>query len=133
VGLSQKWTWDRWGLDMSKFLSEIMDDLRFIKSHSLQPDWYKVFKIFLLLGVLIGYGYFFGIRKTIVFFVVFMILALLVHVVYRVKTNKWQQSWLDFVVVEENNEIRAESIGKFYYAAILLNAILSLVISQVIA
>jgi len=118
---------------MSKFLSEIMDDLRFIKSHSLQPDWYKVFKIFLLLGVLIGYGYFFGIRKTIVFFVVFMILALLVHVVYRVKTNKWQQSWLDFVVVEENNEIRAESIGKFYYAAILLNAILSLVISQVIA
>jgi hypothetical protein len=36
-------------------------------------------------------------------------------------------------VIEENNEIKAESIGKFYYMAIIVNAILSLVISQLLA
>lgn len=116
---------------MNKLLEEIKYDLRYIKSHSLQPKWYKALKIFILLGFLMGYWRVFGLTKTIVFFVAFIFLSFLVHLLYRTKTNKFKQSWLDFIVVEENNEIKGKSIGKFYYLAILLNTILSLAISQV--
>ena len=117
---------------MMKLLNEIKDDVSFIKSHTMQPKWYKILKIFILLGFLAGYWYLFGTIKTGIFFAVFMVLSLLVHVVYRVKTNKWKRNWLDFVVVEEAGEIKAKSIGKFYYSAVVINAVLSLVISQVI-
>jgi hypothetical protein len=117
---------------MSKVINEIKHDLSFIKSHTLQPKWYKVLKIFIVLGFLVGYFYLFGMLKTILFFAVFIFLSLIVHLIYRVKTNKWTRSWLDFVVVEENNEIKAESIGKFYYMAIVVNAMISLFISQVL-
>jgi hypothetical protein len=82
-------------------------------------------------GVLVGYWRLFGVAKTMVFVVVFIFLSFLVHLFYRAKTDKFKRSWLDFVVVEENNEIKAKSIGIFYYSAVLLNAILSVVISQV--
>ncbi len=117
---------------MMKLLEEIKYDLRFIESHSLQPKWYKVLKIFILVGFLVAYWRFFGLTKTTVFFVAFVFLSFLVHLLYRAKTNKFKQSWLDFVVVEENNEIKAKSIGKFYYLAILLNAVLSVVVSHVL-
>ena len=84
------------------------------------------------MGFLVGYYHLFGIIKTVIFFVIFIFLSSLVHLLYRAKTNKWKRSWLDFVVVEENNEIKAKSIGKFYYSAIVLNTILSLVISQML-
>ncbi len=116
---------------MTRLLDEIKDDLHFIKSHTLQPQWYKILKIFIVLGFLVGYCALFGISKTILFFAVFLFLSLLVHLIYRSKTNKWTRSWLDFKVVEENNEIRAESIGKCYYSAVVINAILSLVVSQI--
>ena len=118
---------------MAKLLNEISDDLRFIKSHTMQPKWYKTVKIFILLGFLVGYWYLFGWLKTVIFLAVFMFLSLLIHLLYRVKTKKYTQSWLDFIVVEENNEIKAKSIGKFYYLSILFNAILSVVISQLFA
>ena len=118
---------------MTKLVNEIKHDLSFIKSHTLQPQWYKVLKIFVVLGFLVGYYALFGILKTLLFFAVFIFLSFLVHLIYRVNTNKWTQSWLDFVVIEENNEIKPESIGKFYYMAIVVNAILSLVISQLLA
>ncbi|HEY44012.1 MAG TPA: hypothetical protein G4O11_08535 [Anaerolineae bacterium] len=117
---------------MTKLLNEIKDDLDFIKSHTLQPGWYKILKIFLVIGFLLGYYFLFGILKTVLFFAVFFFLSFLVHLVYRSKTDKWRRSWLDFVVIEENNEIKAESIGKFYYSAIIINATLSLIISQVL-
>ena len=113
-----------------KLLKEINDDLSFIKSHTLQPQWYKVLKIFIILGVLAGYYYLFGAIITVIFFVVFMFLMLLVHLIYRLKTNKFQQSWLDFVVVESDDGIKAKSIGKFYYSAVVLNTLLSVMISQ---
>ena len=40
---------------MKKLLKEIKDDLNFIKSHTLQPKWYKIFKVFMILGFLTGY------------------------------------------------------------------------------
>jgi hypothetical protein len=55
---------------------------------------------------------------------------LLVHLVYRSKTNKFRKSWLDFIVVESAEGVKAKSIGKFYYAAIIFNALCSIIISQ---
>lgn len=117
---------------MTRLLQEIKDDLNFIISHSLQPQWYKVLKIFILVGFLAGYYYRFGFMKTVIFFAVFMFLMLLVHLVYRFKTDKFQKSWLDFVAVKTNEGAKAESIGKFYYAAIILNALCSAIISQLL-
>jgi hypothetical protein len=115
---------------MTRLLKEFKDDLNFIKSHSLQPQWYKVLKFFIIAGFLAGYYYLFGFIKAVVFFAVFLLLSLLVHFIYRVKTNKWKQSWLDFVVVESGDGIKAKSIGKFYYSAIALNTVFSVIISQ---
>lgn len=115
---------------MSKTLDEIKVDLSFIKGHTLQPQWFKVLKVLVLLGVCAGYYRLFGLAKTVAFFGIFFFLMLVVHMIYRVKTNTWQQSWLDFVVEEQNGEMRPTRIGKFYYSAGILGAILSLVISQ---
>jgi hypothetical protein len=115
-----------------KLINEIKYDLNFIKTHTLQPQWYKVFKVFMILAFIICYYFVFGLLKTIIFFTVFFILSFIVHMVYRVKTNRFSRSWLDFVVVEEENQIRAESIGRFYYMAIILNIVISLLISQVL-
>ena len=117
---------------MAKLGDEIKVDLNFIKSHTLQPKWYKVFKVFMLVGFFLGYLALFGTRKTVVFFVAFFCLSFLVHMIYRVKTNTWQQSWLDFVVIEENNEIKAERIGLYYYLAIAFNVVLALTLSQLL-
>jgi protein-S-isoprenylcysteine O-methyltransferase Ste14 len=113
-------------------LEEIKYDLNFIKSHTLQPKWYKFLKVLILVGFLVGYWILFGFAKTIVFLAVFLFLSFLIHLLYRVKTNKFKRSWLDFVVVNEDNEIKAKSIGKYYYAAIVLNASIAVFISQVL-
>ena len=117
---------------MAKLLNEIRYDLSFIKSHTLQPQWFKIAKIFILLGFLVGYTCLFGWEKTVLFSVTFIFLSLIVHFVYRVKTNRWKQSWLDFVIVEENGKMKTKHIGKFYYSAVIFNFILSLVVSQVL-
>ena len=115
---------------MSRLLEEVKIDLNFIKGHTLQPQWFTVLKVFILLGVCVGYYLLFGLAKTVAFFGIFFFLMLLVHMIYRVKTNTWQQSWLDFVVEQHNGETKPTRIGKFYYSAGILGAILSFVISQ---
>ena len=117
---------------MTKLLDEIKYDMSFIKSHTLQPRWFKIAKIFILFGFLVGYTCLFGWIKTVLFFAALIFLSLIVHLVYRVKTNKWKQSWLDFVVIEENGERKTNRIGRFYYSAVAFNVVLSLVISQVL-
>ena len=117
---------------MTKLIHEIKDDASFIKSHSLQPKWYKFLKIFILLGFLVGYGLLCGFKRVAVFLAVFIFLSLLVHLLYRGKTHKWEQSWLDFVVVEEGGETKATSIGMFYYTAVIFNASVALAISQAV-
>ena len=115
---------------MAKLLKEIKDEASFIKSHTLQPRWYKIFKVFMLLGFFIGYYFLFGVQKTVLFFTLFFLLSFLVHMVYRIRTNTWKRSWLDFIVEEVNGEIKAKSIGKFYYAAIIINTFISFLASQ---
>ncbi len=115
---------------MSNLLDEIKVDVNFIKSHTLQPKWYKALKVVLLVGFLVGYGHLFGLDRTAAFLVCFLLLSLVVHLIYRAQTQRFQRSWLDFVVAEENGKPVARSIGRFYYAAVALNAILSVSISQ---
>jgi hypothetical protein len=115
---------------MPNLLKEVKDDVDFVKSHTLQPKWYKFGKIFILLGVLAGYYALFGWRKTVIFLGVFLSLSLLLHMLYRVKTRKFTRSWLDFVVVEKDGQPKAQRIGAYYYLAIIFNAIVALVISQ---
>jgi hypothetical protein len=117
---------------MTNLLNEIKVDIDFVRSHTLQPKWYKALKVVILVGFLSGYGRLFGLARIAVFLVSFLLLSLLVHLIYRAKTQRWQRSWLDFVVAEENGKLVAQSIGKFYYAAIVLNTILSVIVSQLL-
>jgi hypothetical protein len=115
---------------MSKLLDEILVDLRFIRGHALQPKWFKVLKVLILLAALVGFYLWLGLARTVAFFAIFFLLMLVVHLTYRVKTHKFTQSWLDFIVVEENGVRRAKSIGIFYYLSILINAAIAFAITR---
>jgi hypothetical protein len=45
---------------MSKLLDEIQLDLNFLKSHTLQPKRYKILKVFVLIGFMVGFCILFG-------------------------------------------------------------------------
>ena len=72
---------------MSNLLEEIKLDVNFVKSHSLQPKWYKVLKVVMLAGFVVGYGYLFGLARTAVFLVSFLLLSLAVHLTYRARRS----------------------------------------------
>jgi hypothetical protein len=115
---------------MAKLIHSIQDDLGFIRAHTLQPKWFKILKVFILVGFLAGYALLFSFSRMVVFAIVFFGLSALVHYTYRYKTHRWQQSWLDFVVYRENGSLRYQRIGKFYYGAVITNLIIAIAISQ---
>ena len=115
---------------MQKIVNEVKDDVGFIRTHTLQPTWYKVLKIFILLCVLVAYWLLWGFPRTLLFLFAFLLLSLLLHLAYRIGTNKFRKSWLDFQVVEEEGRLRAKRIGVFYYTAILINAVIAALVSQ---
>ena len=117
---------------MPNLLNEVKDDAQFVKGHTLQPKWFKAVKIFILLGFLASYILLLGWRKMLIFLVCFLLLMLLVHLAYRTNTHKFTQSWLDFVVVEDDGQLKYQRIGKYYYSAILVNAFISILISQLL-
>lgn len=117
---------------MKRIWSEIKFDAEFIRGHTLQPQWYKILKVFLLLGGLAGYYFLFGGRRTLIFSLIFFGLATLVHLTYRTKTQKFTRSWLDFVVTEVEGQLLYQPIGKFYYLAVLLSLIFAIILSQVL-
>jgi len=114
---------------VSKLLDAIKIDVRFIRSHTVQPKWFKVLKVVGLLAFALGYARLFGTRKALVFFACFLSLSLVVHMIYRTKSKVYQQSWLDFVVVAEDGKPVAKSIGPYYYLAVAFNALASVLIS----
>jgi len=83
-----------------------------------------------VLGFLWGYDYLFGGRKTIFFSLVFLVLMLGVHFLYRAKTKRYSQSWMDFIVYEEDGERKFKRIGIFYYTAIIASGSLAFILSQ---
>ncbi len=117
---------------MDKILSEIKYDAKFIRDHTLQPRWYKIFKVFLILGFLGGYGWLFGGAKTLLFCGVFFGLSLVVHFLYRIKTRRYTHSWLDFQVQEENGKLTYQRIGIYYYLMIGANLVISVTLSQIL-
>ena len=117
---------------MAKILNEIKVDLAFLRDHTLQPKWFKILKVFILIGFLVVYYFLFGGLATLLFFATFFILMLIVHLMYRQKTNKYTTSWLDFVVIGEGEERKTKRIGKYYYLAIVVNAMISVIVSQVL-
>jgi hypothetical protein len=116
---------------MKKIIEGIISDAKFIRDHELQPRWYKVFKVFLLLGGILAYYLIYGGRKSLVFFGCFFGLGLLIHLVYRAKTNVYTQSWLDFRVEEIEGKLKYQRIGIYYYLAVLTSLILSFLVSQI--
>ena len=58
---------------MNNLFDEIKYDLSFIQAHTLQPGWYKILKVFLLLGFLGGYYFLFELAKTVIFLVSFIL------------------------------------------------------------
>jgi len=117
---------------MANPFKEIRDDFSFIKSHTLQPQWYKILKVFLILGYLGAHLFFYGARKTLIFSGLFFILSFLVHMLYRIKTKKFTSSWLDFIVNEKNGQFEYERIGIYYYSLILFNIVLSLIVAHMV-
>jgi hypothetical protein len=111
---------------------EFRYDVHFVSSHTLQPGWYKIAKVFILIGFLVGYALLFGVNKTLIFLGTFFVLAAALHILYRVKTEKFTQTWMDFVVIHESGEMKMKRIGIFYYSCILLFAIAAVVVSQVL-
>jgi hypothetical protein len=98
---------------MRRLLDGIKYDLSFLKSHTLQPKWFKVAKIFILLGFLGGYLWLFGWVKTFIFLGIFLFMMLVVHFTYRIKTEKYTRSWLDFTVPQEGYNGPPKRIGKY--------------------
>jgi hypothetical protein len=118
---------------VKNMLKEISYDIQFVQGHRLQPAWWKVLKIFILLGAIAGFVLLFGWRRAALFTTVFFLLMLIVHLVYRVNTRKFTRNWLDFIVVEDKARNVRPGIGAVYYSSILLNAAIAFLVSRMLA
>jgi hypothetical protein len=116
--------------NMREWIAGIRHDTAFVQGHTLQPGWYKVFKIFLIVAVLAFFWILFGWIKTLIFSLVFLLLALGIHMLYRVKTQAFTHSWLDFSVYEENGITKYHYIGGYYYGMVILSALIAFAVSQ---
>jgi len=117
---------------MRRILDEIAHDVKFIKGHTLQPRWYKIFKIFMLLGLIVGYVLIYGGLKALIFFSCFFAFGLIMHIMYRINTRKFTQSWLDFKVTEKDGQLEYQRIGIYYYIMVAVNATTAFVLSQLV-
>jgi hypothetical protein len=114
---------------MRKLIEGIRYDAEFIRDHELQPRWYKILKVIILMGLIIGSFLLFDTAKTLSFFGCFFGLALIIHMIYRIKTEKFTQSWLDFQVEEVDGQLSYQRIGPYYYLAVATSALIAFVIS----
>lgn len=117
---------------MRSVIGGLLYDLRFVRGHRLQPGWYKVAKVIVLVAAMTGYLLLFGPIKTAVFAAVFLALSLVVHLVYRAGTGKFTRTWLDFRVQEENGRMVPVSIGRVYNSAVAANALIAVAASLIV-
>lgn len=106
-------------------VNEIKKDFDFIKNHTLQPSWFKIAKVFLLLGILLVLFFILGFVKTIIWFSLFLVLGFIVHFMYRIKTDRYTRSWMDFKVKEVEGKRVYERIGFLYYSLVIIIFLLS--------
>jgi len=101
-------------------IKEMKKDIRFLKGHTLQPGWWKIAKVLLLIGVLIAVYFIFNLQKTIIWVSIFVGLSLILHFTYRIKTKTYTRSWMDFKVIEIDGKPSYSRIGIFYYSLVIL-------------
>jgi hypothetical protein len=106
-------------------IKEIQKDILFIKNHTLQPSWFKITKVFVLLGIVISLFLVLGFTKTIIWFSIFLLLGLIVHLIYRIKTHNYTKSWMDFEVKEVEGKRIYGRIGFLYYSLVIIMILLS--------
>jgi hypothetical protein len=99
---------------------EINKDIEFLKKHTLQPTWWKKVKVFLLIASLIVIYSIFGFIKAIIWISLIMVCAAILHFTYRIKTDTYTKSWMDFKVKEIDGKQTYERIGLFYYSLVML-------------
>ena len=107
---------------------EIKKDIEFLKKHTLQPKWWKITKVFVLLGSLVLIYFIFGIIKTIIWISIIIVLATIVHFTYRIKTHTYTKSWMDFKVKEVEGRRTFERIGLFYYSLVVFIFLIATVV-----
>lgn len=115
-----------------KFVDGFKYDTSFVKDHTLQPKWYKFSKLFIIAGIIAVYWWIFGATKALIFVGVFLMVGLSLHMLYRVKTDRFTRSWLDFKVREENGVKKFEYIGGYYYGMVILGTIIAVILSQLL-
>jgi ABC-type phosphate transport system permease subunit len=118
---------------LKNLLNELVYDANFIKGHKLQPAWFKMVKVIILVAGLTGFALLFGWRRAAVFAAVFVLLMLIVHLIYRAGTRKFTRNWLDFIILEDKQKNRRPGIGAAYYTSILLNALIAFLLSGAFA
>lgn len=109
----------------------IQTDIHFISKHTLQPKWWKIAKVFLLIAILVALSFIFGAVKTAIWLGIVILLSLIVHFTYRIKTQTYTKSWMDFRVKEIEGKLVYERIGLLYYslvAVILLIATITILL-----
>jgi hypothetical protein len=99
---------------------EIKKDIDFLRKHTLQPAWWKIAKIFILVGGILTIWKIFGILKTIIWFSIILVLGSIVHFMYRIKTKTYQKIWMDFNVKEIDGKLTYGRIGMLYYSLVIL-------------
>jgi hypothetical protein len=114
---------------MKKLMDEIRYDLKFLVSHTTQPKWWKITKVFVLMAFLTAYALLLGISGMLVFLAAFILCCLVIHFTYRAGTKKYTRSWLDFRIGETDASGRPRRIGRYYYPAVLTSAILAFLAS----
>lgn len=106
-------------------IKEIQKDTLFIKNHTLQPSWFKIAKVFVLLGIVLVLFLILGFMKTIIWFLIFLLLGLIVHLIYRIKSHNYSKSWMDFEVKEVAGKLIYGRIGFLYYSLVIIMILLS--------
>ena len=109
-------------------IKEIKKDISFIRNHKLQPKWFKILKVFLLLSVVVLFMFILGIIESIIWFLSFLFLGVMIHVLYRKKTSVFTKSWMDFRVIKKDEGLEYKRIGIVYYSLVFLAFGVSLVL-----
>jgi hypothetical protein len=98
---------------------EIKKDFDFLKKHTLQPAWWKITKVFILFSAILTIWKIFGVLKTAIWSSIIVLMALVVHIIYRIKTHTYKKSWMDFKVKEIDSKLIYERIGLLYYSLVV--------------
>jgi hypothetical protein len=103
-----------------KIGDKLKEDIEFLKGHTLQPKWWKTAKIFLLPACILSIYFTLGIVKAVIWIAIVIVLAIIVHFTYRIKTRFYTHSWMDFKTKEIDGIRTYGRIGFLYYSLVVL-------------